>query len=527
MKKILFISSLAVALVVSSCKKTDFADSYTDPSKIAVSSVEKQFSGFVNSNLGYIMPGYWNYFVVQRITNNRYTQSVGWSNATGQYIPGGGAVSDHWNSYYNFLSQYKELVKINKALSPADQAERRIFMIAATIYFYDYTQKMVDVHGDLPWSGAGMLSANGGDYLASLPKYDKAQDIYTKMLDDLKAFSTELNSLTIPAAIQTAFNTQDFILKGSKAHWTRYCNSLRLRMLTRVSGSTEFAARATSEIAAMATAPATFPMVSSNAENVQINVFSLNTPVAGSNFQGGLEDWNGNLANATMINHMLTNGDPRLPVLFEPGDKAAGVYKGIDQMAAASVTDALILTNTVAMYNRSTTSRNFFFPGILINAAEVSFHLAEAHLKAGNLTAAKDAYNKGIEQSTEQYYNIRKLTTNTTSPAVVPYTAAQVTAYQTAAGINWDLATTTAARQALISNQRWLHYNVIQPFENYAEVRRTDLPALKFWNDDATPTNVAPPTRWAYPSSENVYNKANYAAVSANDKATNKIFWDK
>ena len=206
------------------------------------------------------------------------------------------------------------------------------------------------------------------------------------------------------------------------------------------------------------------------------------------------------------------------------------VYRSSDCCHSAdltSVTDALILTNTVAMYNRSTTSRNFFFPGILINAAEVSFHLAEAHLKAGNLTAAKDAYNKGIEQSTEYYYNIRKLTTNTTSPAVVPYTAAQVTAYQKAAGINWDLATTAAARQSLISNQRWLHYNVIQPFENWAEVRRTDLPAVKFWNDDATPTNVTPPTRWAYPSSENVYNKANYATVSANDKATNKIFWDK
>lgn len=527
MKKILFISSLAVALAVSSCKKADFADSYTDPSKIAVSSVERQFSGVINSNLGYIMPGYWNYFVVQRITNNRYTQSVGWANATGQYIPGGGAVSDHWNSYYAFLSQYKELVKINKALSPADQAERRIFMIAATIYFYDYTQKMVDVHGDLPWSAAGMLSANGGDYLASLPKYDKAQDIYTKMLDDLRGFSTELNGLTVPAAIQAAFNTQDFILKGSKVAWTRYCNSLRLRMLTRVSGSSEFSARAASEISAMAAAPATFPLVGSNAENIQINVFSLNTPVAGSNFQGGLEDWNGNLASKTMIDHMVTNGDPRLPALFEPGIAAGTTYRGIDQMAAPSVTEALILTNTVAMYNRSTTSRNLFFPGVLINAAEVSFHLAEAHLKAGNLSAAKDAYNKGIDQSTEYYYNLRKLSNNTTSPALVPYTAAQVTAYQTAAGINWDLATTAAARQALISNQRWLHYNVIQPFENFAEVRRTDLPALRFWADDATPTNVAPPTRWMYPSSENVYNTKNYAAVSANDKATVKIFWDR
>jgi hypothetical protein len=179
------------------------------------------------------------------------------------------------------------------------------------------------------------------------------------------------------------------------------------------------------------------------------------------------------------------------------------------------------------MYNRSTTSRNLFFPGILINAAEVSFHLAEAHLKAGNLTAAKDAYNKGIEQSTEQYYNIRKLTTNTTSPAVVPYTAAQVTAYQNAAGINWDLATTAAAKQALISNQRWIHYNVIQPFENFAEVRRTNLPALSFVADAATPNATTVPARWMYPSSEGVYNKANYAAVSGNDNLTTKLFWDK
>jgi tetratricopeptide (TPR) repeat protein len=527
MKKILFISSLAAVLAVSSCTKKEFAESYPDPSKIAASTSEKQFAGFINSNLGYVMPGYWNYFVVQRITNNRYTQSVGWSNATGQYIPGGGAVSDHWNAYYNFLAQYKELAKIYKSLPTADQAERRIFMIAATIYFYDYTQKMVDVHGDIPWSAAGMLSTNGGDYLASLPKYDKAQDIYTKMLDDLKAFSTELNSLTVPAAIQTAFNTQDFVLKGSKTAWTKYCNSLRLRMLTRVSGSADLGARATSEIAAMLAAPATYPLVNTNAENIQINVFSTSTPVAGSNFQGGLEDWNGNLASKAMIDHMNTNGDPRLPALFEPGTAAGTTYKGIDQMAAASVTDALILTNTVAMYNRSTTSRNLFFPGVLINAAEVSFHLAEAYLKAGDLANAKLAYNKGIDQSTEYYYNLRKLSTNTTSPALVPYTAAQVTAYQTAAGINWDNATTTAARQALISNQRWIHYNVIQPFENWAEVRRTDLPALSFVTDAATLAAPNVPVRWMYPSSENVYNKANYAAVSAKDNLTTKIFWDK
>jgi hypothetical protein len=59
-----------------------------------------------------------------------------------------------------------------------------------------------------------------------------------------------------------------------------------------------------------------------------------------------------------------------------PGTAAGTTYKVIDQMASSQVTDALVLTNTVAMYNRSTTSRNLFFPCVLINASEVSFHLA-------------------------------------------------------------------------------------------------------------------------------------------------------
>lgn len=84
-------------------------------------------------------------------------------------------------------------------------------MIAATIYMYDAAQKVVDLHGDIPWSEAGMMSANGGNYSISLPKYDKAEDVYTKMLDDLKAFATELNTISIKSGIQAGFKTQDFV----------------------------------------------------------------------------------------------------------------------------------------------------------------------------------------------------------------------------------------------------------------------------------------------------------------------------
>ena len=99
---------------------------------------------------------------------------------------------------------------------------------------------MVDLHGDVPFSEAGRLSQNGGDYGKSYPKYDKAEDLYKKMLDDLKSYADELSTLTIKTGISAGFRTQDYILKGDVVAWRRYVNSLRLRMLTRVSLTSAF-----------------------------------------------------------------------------------------------------------------------------------------------------------------------------------------------------------------------------------------------------------------------------------------------
>ena len=201
MKKILVILAVALVGVFTACTKSDFAESYTDPSKIAVSTVEKQFSGFLASNRWYVLPDYWNYFVVLRTTVNRYTQAVGWVNTSNQYVPGNAGTTDRWNNYYNFLAQYRELEKIYSGLSADDKTDRRIYMIAAAIYFYDHTEKVLTLHGSIPWSAAGMLSTNGGDYQNSYAKYDNADAIYTKILDDLKTFSTELNTLTVKPGI--------------------------------------------------------------------------------------------------------------------------------------------------------------------------------------------------------------------------------------------------------------------------------------------------------------------------------------
>lgn len=520
---------LATAATVgyTGCKKADFASSYADPSKISVTTVEKQFAGFLNSNKDYVVPSYWNYFVVYRTTINRYTQAVGWANGSSQWVPGASGIDSRWGAYYSFLAQFREMEKVFGTLSAADQKDRRIFMIASTIYLYDHTQKVVDIHGDIPFFDACKLSANGGDYANSLPKYDNQDAIYTKMLDDLKAFSDELNTISVLPAIAKAFGYQDLVNKGNMTMWKKYCNSLRLRMLTRVSGAAAFSARATSEIAAILGNATAYPVIAANTENVQINILNQSTPINSQGFRTGLEDWQGNIAGKVMIDHMNTNADPRLRVMFEPanGTLPTAPYIGLDPMMSSSAQTALLNGTTLAIYNRSTISRNQFFPGVLINAAEVSFLMAEAYLKAGNAAAAKTAYNDGISKSVKYYYDLRAISNDNVAGAVTAATDAEIATYVAKPAVSWDLALTNADKLKLIAAQKWIHFSVVQPTESWSEIRRMDAPVFSYEVDNSN-TQKLPPNRWFYSGSEKIYNTTNYNAVAAKDNLATKIFWD-
>jgi len=526
MKKILIIIAAAFMVINTACTKADFEDAYPDPSKISTSTIEKQYAGFQTSNREYVLPAYWNYFVVLRTTLTRYTQAVGWVNSSNQYVPGAAGIDAYWGTYYTLLAQYRELEKVYNAATPEDQADKRIYMITATIYLYDHTQKMVDLHGDIPFSEAGKLSQNGGDYENSLPKYDKAEDIYNKMLDDLKAFADELNTISIQSGIQAGFATQDVVNKGNITKWKKYCNSLRLRMLNRVSGVSSFQARVAAETASILANSSNYPIIADNAENVQFDVINQNSPINSQGFQTGLEDWDGNLAGKAMIDHMNTNADPRLRIMFEEGANAdSAQFIGLDPLMLSDDQTALYNTGTLSIYNRSTLSRNDYFPGELMNSAEVHFLIAEIQLRAGNDAAAKLAYNTGIAQSVQNYYLIREISNDNTAGDVAPYTAAEVEAYLDMPAVKWDNAASADAKLKLIATQKWIHFSVVQPYESWTESRRLDAPQLNFWVDNSNVQSL-PPYRWYYGSSENIYNTVNYDAVRSKDNLTTKIFWD-
>ena len=225
---------------------------------------------------------------------------------------------------------------------------------------------------------------------------------------------------------------------------------------------------------------------------------------------------------------MNTNNDPRLPLLFEPGANAAGKYIGIDPTTTEASQTALFNAGQVAIYNRFTLSRNQFFPGVLINAAQMNLIKAEYYLRSGNDASAKTAYETAIAQSVQFYNGILALTnatgiTGSTIPSAA--TAASITAYIARSGVNWSSATNNTDKLKLIATQKWLHYNLVQPYENWADIRRLDYPVLSFQTDNANKQTL-PPVKWTIPGNEITYNATNYVAVQATDNLTTKIFWD-
>lgn len=529
MKKIFLIGFVSL-LAVSSCTKQQFADAYTDPRTIASTTVSQQFAGFLSSNLSYVMYHYWDYFVVYQNTLIPWSQTAASLNTNGRYLPGAAAISDVWKTYYGFLAQYKDLLRVYSAMSTDDQKANRIYYIAATIYYYDFTQKAVDLWGDIPWSGAGLLGTTGGDFQAATAsaKYDGAASVYSKMLDDLKGFSDELNTLSVPSGLAVTLNTQDFLNHGSLSAWKKYCNSLRVKLLTRISGVSSLQSRVSTEMAAILGNPSSYPLVSTNNDNIMVKVVNTTTGINnGTNtgdkadFYQGLIGWgSADRANKGMIDQMNTNADPRLRAMFEPGDSAKGTYIGLDPTLPSTTQTAIVNGGTIARYNRLTLSQNIYLPGTLINAAEIDFMLAEYYLNKGNDAGAQAAYEAGIAQSVNYYFWLRTL--NGSAAALTPLGANELTGYLSSPGVAWS--GTVAQKLNLIAVQKWVNYSVLQPMECWAEIRRLKLPALTFVPDAGV--QKLPPNRWLYPTNEQTYNTANYQAVQAKDNLSTKIFWD-
>lgn len=510
-----------------SCTEDDFAEAYGNPAQIEATTVDKQFTGVLMQGQDYIVPGYTNYFVVLRGSLTPWTQAIGWVNSPNQYIPGSSGVNSFWDNYYSILAQYRELQNIYEAMDAADREESRIFYLAATVYMHFETQRAVDLFGMLPYFEAGKISANGGDYNASYAPFDQGSEIYTFMLDDLAAMADELRGLTLSDNVAASFRTQDIINNGDVELWQRFTNSLRMRMLMRVVEAPEFASRAMLEMSEIVSAPDQYPVIENNDQNAMINVFDPNTPINARGFQQGINSagWDGDDASKIMIDLLKESNDPRLEILFEPGtDAVDGEFTGLDPALDGSDQQSQVNSGLIAYYNRRTFSENEYFPGLLFSAAEMSFLLAEYYARNDEGTAAVEAYNTGIRQSIDFYLYVNSISSANNGVAVESVSDEEYQALIGSDAVMMSADDSTEEKLRLIGQQKWLNFNIVQPYQNWAEVRRLDYPELTFWNDNSS-IQTLPPYRWTISGREVSFNP-NYSGVSSLDKLENRIFWD-
>jgi len=232
-----------------------------------------------------------------------------------------------------------------------------------------------------------------------------------------------------------------------------------------------------------------------------------------------METWGSyDIAPFTLVKNMVDNGDPRLPAMFDPN--VNGEYVGLNPMDNETDQNTKLTNGLVSRYDTSSFTRNDLFPGFIITSAEVSFIKAEAFQKGYASGNAKDAYEKGIEQSIELYFNINGTGTYRT-PLDKPSTG-DITSYINGNGVKWD---GNADKIALIATQKWINTGLAQMPQTWAEYRRLDAPVLTFAADPTSQQQV-PPVRWLYPQSEKDLNEANYNTVKDKDNLNTKIFWD-
>lgn len=507
-------------MLVSGCKKS-LEEKYLNPEASTTASLSGFLTDLIHNDR--VRPAYWNLRTFLLMHAAVYSQTASFNATAERYQQQDGYTNDYWRDFYSpgVLGIYRAMENTYNALPESEKAAKKIYMEAAKVVLYDQAAQMVDNFGDIPFSEAGSLPLTN---TIKPGKFDDQAVLYNLFIQGL----TEANTFFTTAVAPADFTKADILNSGNIDKWRRYANSLKLRLLMRISSKNETAARPA--VLEMLNAPANYPLVDggNTQEYSPLNGDILLRPL--TNFTSSLVDAMFEIDSYYAPDYMLNtvmnpSNDPRIPVLFDKFGTGAGTpqfvpnptYKAMPITFTQDQTDAEFAKYSTI--DSATIWRNTALPGMVVTASEVNFLKAEAFERWGSTAAAKVAYETAVGQSVTFYYYLNSLSTGKkeTKPSMV-----DINTFITTSTIAYTGTTTN--KLTMIGTQKWLHYGFLQAQHAWAELRRTGIPALTFV-PASQPDNTLPPTRLLYPSVEKTNNAANYQAVQAKDTRTTKIFW--
>ncbi|MDR2773380.1 MAG: SusD/RagB family nutrient-binding outer membrane lipoprotein [Tannerella sp.] len=563
MKKIIFLLvTVSVMLGTNGCSDDAYNDKFIDPTKVTSVSVPNLMTGVFLRAGNYSTYGYYRYFAFEPIFIGKFAQTFGYSRISSMYVPGWeGYAESQFGDLYTCMSDYVSLVNEYEKLVETEKASVEAFKLAAMVHLYDWLLACVDMFGDMPFTEACTLPISM-DIVSAQASYDKAEDIYSKVIDELKVAAQRFNSSDLVKL--SKFTNHDLINRGDFNKWARYANSLRLRAAIRISQHGNLAAKGKETIAEILGNPDQYPLVETNADNIFLwNAKSGNWNLRG----GGGFDWTTcRLASAPIIDRMLKSGnhyaggpvtagqyvdgdDPRILLLFtlrsgleadnEPQqynytNVLAGETKPLFFYGVGTTTDT-----EIAMYGGSEFSEivdqgffrnNYEFEHVQMTAAEVLFCKAEAYHRgwgvAQNDAEAERYFKEAVKQSILLYYHWNEISDQPKTKDIPTPDIASIEAF---AAARWVSSVNPAIpydaadpKLDAILTQKWLHWGIFFPRQCWSQLRRTGLPKLVYPNSGSELLPWAP-DRWRYPVGERSYNQK-YPGEEV-DTYYSKLFW--
>ena len=340
---------------------------------------------------------------------------------------------------------------------------------------------LTEMYGDIPFSQAGK-----GDQGIISPKYDTQQEVYEGIFTMLDEANTLLSSS------KGSINADmDLIYAGNAAKWQKFTNSLKFRLLMRVSAKRTGVGAELQVVAAR-------PMFASNNDDAAVRYLSAQpnaNPIYESIVYGSRFEYK---INSVMVGMLTTLNDPRLPVYAKKNSN--GEYRGKPAGIEEVPNDDYNYDNVSAIGDKYVDPQ---FPGFLMTYSELMFLMAEAAHKGYISGSAAEYYNNGIAASFEF---------NGLSDKYAAYIAQTSVAYGVSTGLQ------------KIAEQNWIAL-YCQGIEAWTEWRRTKFPVLAL-PEDAVITEI--PSRYNYPIIEQSVNKANWEAAKTamgGDDMTTKFWW--
>lgn len=411
------------------------------------------------------------------------------------------------------------------------------FNAAAKIMSVVNYQRLVDTFGDIPYS----QSLRGEEGITA-PEYDDAGEVYQDLFATLDEAITLIEDADFPLNLTRASDplfgsntSTERPIADQMLDWKKYANTLKLRILLRLSGNAAFSTFVTTGFANLDVAGIGFltddaiidPGYEKNRPNPTWNSWGRTTTDALSNSSRIPTTYSFAFFNGAKISDS-GRGETLFVNFPTTPHNQLGNEVGNPTIVAGQVTWASNQTGLTG----SGVLKGPAQGQPLMLLAEAKFLQAEAELKGFIAGTYTTTYYDGIRASFAYLYKDE----NENILAGFNPTTLKDAYVSTNAGnrlVEIEVATTDAQRLEAIITQKYISMLMVTSDESWNEYRRTGFPAtvpggapaLDIASNKSNVTTRADrlPTRVMYPSSEQSFNTANYVVI---DYTSDLIFWD-